>query len=105
METIIYSQLMTVKDLLIEYNLEIDDVRWYMANYMTQKLLSYHREPELMAKYIWSGELESDFYNMEEKLLADLQDQLDRNVTDESLLRDLMSEMDFLRKKREMGRQ
>jgi uncharacterized protein (UPF0548 family) len=91
---------MTIKELLKEYNLEIDDVRWYMSTYMAQRLLTYQNEPDLLARYIWSGELEGDFYNMEEKLLVDLQDQLDRDLTDITRIRELMSEMDFLRKKR-----
>jgi hypothetical protein len=91
---------MTIKELLKEYNLEIDDVRWYMSTYMAQILLTYQNEPDLLARYIWSGELEGDFYNMEEKLLVDLQDQLDRDLTDITRIRELMSEMDFLRKKR-----
>jgi uncharacterized protein (UPF0548 family) len=91
---------MTIKELLKEYNLEIDDIRWYMSTYMAQRLLTYQNEPDLLARYIWSGELEGDFYNMEEKLLVDLQDQLDRDLTDITRIRELMSEMDFLRKKR-----
>ncbi|MDC7222394.1 MAG: hypothetical protein PQJ60_01570 [Spirochaetales bacterium] len=93
---------MTVKELLDEYELEIDDVRWYLATYMSRRLLSYQQEPDLLARYIWSGELEGDFYDMEEKLISDLQDQLERDVIDETRLRDLMGEMDFLRKKRQM---
>ncbi|MDC7221707.1 MAG: hypothetical protein PQJ59_17375 [Spirochaetales bacterium] len=92
---------MNVNDLLNEFDLEVDDVRWYLSTYMAQRLLSYNHEPDLLARYIWSGELEGDFYNMEEKLIEDLQNQLDRNMTDETRLRELMREMDFLRKKRQ----
>jgi len=92
---------MTVKDLLDEFDLEIDDVRWYMASYMADKLLSYRHEPEMLTRYIWSGELEGEFYNMEERLISDLQDQLDRDMTDEIRLRELMREMDYLRIRRQ----
>ncbi len=92
---------MTVKELLDEFELEIDDVRWYMSTYMAHRLLSYQHEPDMLIRYIWSGELEGDFYNMEERLIADLQDQLDRDVTDEVRLRDLMQEMNYLRTKRQ----
>ncbi len=92
---------MTVKELLDEYELEIDDVRWYLATYMSRRLLSYQHEPDELARYIWSGEMEGDFYNMEEKLIDDLQDQLERDLTDESRLRELMAEMNYLRKKRQ----
>ena len=92
---------MNVKEMLAGNDLEIDDVRWYMSTYMSERLLSYEKEPELLARYIWSGELESDFYNMEEKLLIDLQDQLDRNLTDISRIKELLSEMTFLKRKRE----
>jgi hypothetical protein len=92
---------MTVKELLDEYELELDDVRWYLSTYMTRRLLSYQNEPDLLTRYIWSGEMEGDFYNMEEKLIDDLQDQMDRDMTDETRLRELMNEMNFLRKKRQ----
>lgn len=91
---------MTVKELLDEQNIEIDDVRWYMSSYMAQRILSYQSEPDLLIRYIWSGELEGDFYNMEEKLINDLQDQWDRDLTDETRIRELINEMVYLKQKR-----
>lgn len=89
-----------VKELLNEYNLEIDDIRWYLSFLYHQKLLSYQHTPEELIKYIWSGELEASLYNMEEQYLNDLEEQLERNVIDESTIRDNFSQAALLKNNR-----
>ena len=35
---------MTIKGLLTEYSLEIDDVRWYLAKLQAQRMIEYRDE-------------------------------------------------------------
>ena len=91
---------MNVKNLLEEYSLEIDDVRWYLSRILTEGLLSMHNKPDDMARFIWSGQLSDELYDMEERFLKTLQDQTDENTLDESHLRDVLSAMETARRGR-----
>jgi len=91
---------MSIQELLKEYGLEIDDVRWYLSRVMTERLLSYQSSPADLTKCIWSGELNDELYNMEERYLKTLQDQKDEGTLDESHIRDIMSEMEMARRRR-----
>ena len=84
---------MTVHRLLEENDLGIDDVRWYLAREQSDRLLSYKDHPQDLAHLIWSGELEADLYEMEERFLADLQEQLDRGQTDEAQIHQIVGEI------------
>lgn len=90
-----------ITKILEEYSLEIDDIRWYLSHYMIGKIQSLMFDPDEAARYIWSGEMEGFLYNMEEKFLNDLQDQLDRNLMDESQIRQSFAEILQLKRKRE----
>ncbi|MBB6479000.1 hypothetical protein [Spirochaeta isovalerica] len=91
---------MTIKELMKEYNLEIDDIRWFLSIGEAQKLLSFPQDRKELIRYIWSGELETNLYNMEEKYLENLQEQMDRNITDESDIRDIFKEAELAAIKR-----
>ncbi len=91
---------MNIKTLLEEYSLEIDDVRWYLSKIMTRKLLSFIDTPGELTRLIWSGELNDGLYNMEERYLQELQDQMDEKTLDESHVRDILKEMEIDRRKR-----
>lgn len=91
---------MTVKELLEEYNLEIDDVRWYLSEVLTERLLSMQNSPQEITKMIWSGALSDELYDMEERYLRTLQDQLNEKTLDENHLRDTLSEMEMIRRRR-----
>ena len=83
-----------------EYNLEIDDIRWYLSIIEAEKLLDFPQDRKELIRYIWSGELADNLYNMEENYLNALQDQMDRNITDESNIRDFFKEAEILSRKR-----
>ena len=83
-----------------EFNLEIDDIRWYLSHYLIGKIQSLMFDVQEAARYVWSGEMEGFLYNMEERFILDLQDQLDRNLMDESQIRSSFSEIAALKKKR-----
>ncbi len=84
---------MGIQDLLDEHNLEIDDVRWYLAREQADRLLSYKDHPAELAHLLWSGELEADLYEMEDRFLADLQEKLDRGQTDEAQAHQIVREI------------
>jgi len=91
---------MDIKSLLKEYSLEIDDVRWYLSQVLTERLQSMMETPEELTKFIWSSKLSDELYNMEERFIKTIQDQIDENTLDESHLRDLLSEMETARRTR-----
>lgn len=68
-------------------DLGIDDVRRHLCWEMAERLLTYRDEPEGLARLIWSSKLESELYNMEEKRLASLQEDVDRGLADEADVR------------------
>ena len=91
---------MTIQELLKEYDLEIDDVRWYLSKVLAQRLLSYQEDQEELVRFIWGGRLNDDLYNMEERYLKDLQDQINEKTLDESHVRDILNEMESFRRQR-----
>jgi hypothetical protein len=84
---------MTIDELLDEHGLAIDDVRWYLAREQADRLLSYKDHPEELAHLLWSGELEADLYNMEERFLAELAERLSRGRTDEAQVHQIVGEI------------
>ena len=74
---------MSVSDLRREYDLSVDDIRWYLSHRITESLLTQRETPVEITRRIWSGSLEAELYDMEERFLRDLQDQLDRGLIDE----------------------
>ena len=82
-----------ISDLMKEYNVEIDDIRWYLASLLKEKLVLMGRENTELEKYIWSGKLDSDLYNMEEKFLDELKQAYDSGTTDEAYIREKFAEI------------
>lgn len=82
---------MFVLDMLKEYSLELDDVRWFLSCDMVNRLIHRMEDFDELSKWIWSGELEAELYNMEEKFLAGLEDEYERGLKDESYIRELYS--------------
>ena len=61
-----------IRELMHEYDLEIDDVRWYLAAMQAERLLSYRENKRELIRLIWSGSLEGELYDMEERFLGEL---------------------------------
>ncbi|HAK44634.1 MAG TPA: hypothetical protein DCO79_01760 [Spirochaeta sp.] len=85
---------------MTEYDLDIDDVRWYKSWMTSQELLSYAENQDELVQIIWSGNLASRLYNMEEEYLGELQSQIDRGITDETGIREILSDAYALKNKR-----
>ncbi|MFO7781732.1 MAG: hypothetical protein R6W94_08905 [Spirochaetia bacterium] len=84
---------MRIQDLLDEHEIAIDDVRWYLAREQADRLLAYKDHPDELAHLLWSGELEADLYEMEERFLADMQEKLDHGQTDEAQAHQIVREI------------
>ena len=82
---------MTIKAFLLEYDLDIDDVRWYLAKMQAQRLLEYRDDMVGLVRLVWSGKLEAELYQMEERFLSELQEKLDSKQADESEIRAIFS--------------
>lgn len=79
---------MSVTRIQDEYDLSLDDIRWYLSTMIAESLLSQRESPEAITRRIWSGALESQLYDMEERFVRDLQDELDRGLIDEQKVRE-----------------
>jgi hypothetical protein len=79
---------MSVLSLQEEFDLSLDDIRWYLSVRITESLLSQRETPQAITRRIWSGSLEGELYDMEERFLRELQEQLDRNLIDDQHVRE-----------------
>lgn len=91
---------MRVEDLAKEYSIDLDDIRWYLSVVKSRQLLEYRDRPDELARDIWSKKLEDELYRFEEGFLADLQEDLDRNLVDEAKVRETFLEILAFRRKR-----
>ena len=92
---------MDIKRLIKEYNIELDDIRWYLSRLTALRLLEYRDRADELSRLVWSGKLEADLYRMEERLISELQEKLDTRQTDESEVRKILAEIDAAKSKRE----
>lgn len=91
---------MSIQRIQNEFDLSLDDIRWYLAKRLTESLLSQRDSPEEITRRIWSGSLESELYDMEERFLRDLQDELDRELIDEQTVREHFEQARLLKMRR-----
>ena len=89
-----------LSELLKEYDLSLDDIRWYLSSRITDSLLSQREDPEEITRRIWSGSLESELYDMEERFLRDLQDELERGLIDNQHVREHFDRARILKMRR-----
>jgi hypothetical protein len=80
-----------VVELMRELDLEIDDIRWYLSAQQSERLLQYRSRPAELVRLIWSGALERELYNMEERLVEQLQRDLDQGLRDEVGVREILA--------------
>lgn len=80
--------------------LTLDDVRWHLSLETAKRLLTYAEEPEELARLIWSSSLESDIYEMEEKAIQRLAEDLQRGLADHTDLHEFVESVRASRHKR-----
>lgn len=85
---------MNIQVLLDERDIDIDDIRYYLSAVLTQELLSFRDEPKDLTRMIWSGNLSARLYDMEERFVRELQEQLNEGVTDEAKVEEILSEIE-----------
>lgn len=91
---------MQILELMQECDLEIDDIRWYLASQQAERLLQYKENKADLVRLIWSGALEQDLYDMEERFLEQLQRDLDRGFRDEGSVREQLKKAALAREHR-----
>ena len=86
---------MTIHELLDEYNLSTDDIRWSLCLRITESFIHTLENdgPEELTRTLWSGETGDSLYDMEERWIRDRGDRLNRAILDEGHLRDELSQM------------
>lgn len=89
-----------IKELMIEYNLEIDDIRWYLSVQFSRKLLEYKEDIPGLAQFIWSKKMETELYDMEETFIKTLEQDFIQKLIDESRVREIFSEIVLEKQKR-----
>jgi hypothetical protein len=89
-----------VTDMMEELDIGIDDVRWHLAAEQAARLLQFRERPYELTRLVWSGALEGELYNMEERFLQALQDELDRKHRDASSVRGALRKVAESRQKR-----
>ncbi len=86
---------MTIEELLHEYNLADDDIRWSLSLQMAETLAIRIQDDgiESAARFFWSGEAADALYDIVERWIRDRGDGLSRGILDEGHLRDELSRM------------
>jgi uncharacterized protein (UPF0548 family) len=83
---------MKIAELLEELDLTLDDIRWFLSVRQTERLLSLKDTPLEITRLLWSGALESELYDMEERFLAEQGEALARGRRDQAVVRQLLAE-------------
>lgn len=91
-----------LKVLMDEYNLELDDIRWYLSVQLAEKFAVLQAEPQRLIEYIWSGRLSDELFNLEERQLEQLEELWDSAQTEEGKVREFMLEARASRRRRLM---
>jgi uncharacterized protein (UPF0548 family) len=94
---------MKIAELLEELDLSLDDIRWFLAVRQTERLLALKDTPLEVTRLLWSGALESELYDMEERFLAEQNEALRRGRKDETAVRELLAEVARVRARRYAG--
>jgi DNA-binding transcriptional MerR regulator len=91
---------MKIAALLEELDMTIDDVRWYLALRETARLLALKDTPREVTRLLWSGRLERDLYDMEERWLKEMEQAMRRGRRDEAAVRSVLHEVAEARSER-----
>ena len=91
---------MVVTHIVDEYDIGIDDVRWYLSVREAERILTYKDSSTDLAVLIQSGRLEADWYRMEEHFLEELQNKLDKGRIDEPEIRKICGDIETARRNR-----
>jgi hypothetical protein len=85
-----------------EYNLELDDVRWYLSVLIAERFSTLQTEPRRLIEYVWSGQLSDDLLNLEERHLEQLEELWNSAQIDEGKVREFLRETRASKRRRRM---
>ena len=96
---------MNISELIKKYDIETDDIRWYLSVQFVERLfVKFHPDNygdfDALVRYIWTGEMTDELYNMEEEFIHTLQSRLDRKLIDVSGVREICREIVHAKEKR-----
>ncbi len=95
--------MITVQSLMEEYDLEIADIRWLLATEEVERVLTYKNNPKALAEQYFQGEISSKLYNWDDRFIEELQQDLSRNLTEESHIREVFQKALCLKRERVYG--
>lgn len=81
---------MKIYELMKEYKIEMDDVRWFLSLQKARDLATKALDPVDLVVYVHSKELEADLYDMEQRYLDEVQSQWDLKRFDEADVREVL---------------
>jgi len=93
----------SLSELMDEYNVELDDIRWYLSQDIADELINYKDRHVELAMEIWSGRLGDRLYELEDRFVRELGDALAHGRTDEVKVRTVLSEVRAARRRRPRG--
>ena len=88
--------------LMDEYNLEIDDIRWFLSVRLTDELMNFQTKQWQLIEEIWSGRLGDKLFHLEEQFLEDTERLWDTGQTEEGKIRDLFAEARACKRRRRL---
>ncbi len=92
--------MITVRVLLDEYDLDISDIRWLLSTQEVERVLGYKNNPTELIQQYFNGDISSKLYNWDERYLEELQNDLERNMVDETHIREMFQKALLLKKER-----
>ncbi len=86
---------MTITELIDEYNLSDDDIRWSLSMRIAESLAILLNEEGVpaVARKLWSGEIGDELYDIVERWIRVRGENLERTILDEGHMRDELSQM------------
>ncbi len=95
---------MNIIEEMKQFNIDIDDVRWYLCVQKSKELMVLKETPGAFITYMHSKKLEADLYNMEENFLNYLQSELNNRKMDEASIRETLYRINREKTLRQQGR-
>lgn len=85
-----------------EYNLEIDDIRWYLSVQMTEEIMNYQTTQWRLIEEIWSGRLGDQLFRLEEKFMEDHERLWNSGQAEEGKIRDIFAAVRASKRRRRL---
>ncbi len=92
--------MITVRELLQEYDLDIADIRWILSVQEVERVFTYKNHREDLIQQYFTGEISSMLYNWDERYIEELQQDMERGLTDETRVREVFQKALLLKKER-----